>query len=313
MINNYYNNKLNKDVKKTLKNITIISLWLLSVLSLSGCNKVEAVQQSTNMNNIKREIINQVSNNLEDQDNILRQYNWNYKWNTVISKFTKAKRILYKIYNKNLWQDFRKTIYCWCDFHWKIVNKKSCWLTTKWYKKRSKRIEREHVVPAENFWRSFEERRNPRKFNKCKLKSGKYKSGRKCAETNSLFNLMEADLYNLFPSDWALNAYRSNYNIAEIPWKERRFWACDFKIKNKKMEPPQDEKGDIARVYMYMQLVYGRKRGLKIISNKNEKLIKAWNKMDPISKKECQVYFAKKKYQKNINPILENPCERIMK
>ena len=127
----------------------------------------------------------------------------------------------------------------------------------------------------------------------------------------ALFLLMEADLYNLFPADGALNAYRSNYQIAEIPWEERNFWECDFEIKDRKVEPPQDKKGDIARIYMYMQLVYGKKHWLKIISNKNEKLIKIWNEIDPISKEECEVYLAKKKYQKNINPILEWPCLQI--
>lgn len=84
---------------------------------------------------------------------------------------------------------------------------------------------------------------------------------------------MEADLYNLAPADWALNAYRSNYNIAEIPWEKRKFWSCDFEIENRKMEPPENKKWDIARTYIYMQLVYWKKNWLKIISDKNKKLI----------------------------------------
>jgi len=274
-------------------------------------------------NNIKNKVnwkINEITNQTKDKvkdtiiwsDNILKQYNWVYKWNTVIKNFSITKRYLYKIYNNYLPESFRRTVYCWCKFNWKIVDKKSCWLKTKWYKSRSNRIEREHVVPAENFWRSFEERRNPKEFNKCKLKNWKYKSWRKCAETNPLFDLMEADLYNLLPSDWALNAYRSNYNIAEIPWEERKFWACDFEISNRKVEPPQNVKWNIARIYLYMQVVYWKKRWLKIISNKNEKLIEAWNKEDPIDKNECQVYYIKKKIQKNIDPILDWPCKKLL-
>ena len=291
----------------------VFAIWLIALAWYSAYNWLNApiqnVQQKTNIS---------LANNLKANDKILSKYNWDYKGNTVIANFSKTKKILYKIYNKDLSSSFRRTIYCGCDFSWKIVDKKSCGLATKWYKNRNSRIEREHVVPAENFGRAFKSWREGDKkckyYSKSKWKYITYK-GRKCAEKASpLFDLMEADLYNLFPADGALNAYRSNYQIAEIPWEKRQFGKCDFEIdfKNRKEEPPQDKKGDIARVYMYMQLVYWKSKWLKIISNKNKKLIEVWNKQDPISKDECIVYFDKKKYQKNINPILEKPCEKLL-
>jgi len=308
------NTNINKKEKiKWSKKIMIILLSAISLATLLWCNFNRKSDNVTKLNNLNKTLI---INTINNQNKILEKYNWNYKGNTVINKFSKAKNILYKIYNKNLWEEYRKTIYCWCDFVWKKVNKKSCWLITKGYKKRSNRIEREHVVPAENFWRAFKSWRDGN--SKCYSISRKthkkhYYKWRKCAEKVSpLFNLMEADIYNLFPADGALNAYRSNYQIAEIPWEKRKFWQCDFEIENRKVEPPQDKKGDIARVYMYMQLVYGKNKGLKIISEKNKKLIEVWNKIDPISKEECEVYYIKKKYEKNINPILEVPCKNII-
>lgn len=314
------------------KKILLVSISLLGLLSLSWCNNSsENIKKNINSNFEQTKISNSIKKTKQTiidntkeqvleiitwQNNILTKYHWRYKGNTIIANFSKTKKILYKIYNKDLWKGFRKTIYCWCNFSWKKIDKKSCWLITKWYKKRSKRIEREHVVPAENFWKAFKSWREGNEkckyYSKSKWKYINYK-GRKCAEKASpLFNLMEADLYNLFPADGALNAYRSNYQIAEIPWEIRKFWKCDFEIDNRKVEPPQDKKGDIARVYMYMQLVYGKSKWLKIISEKNKKLIETWNKMDPISKDECIVYFDKKKYQKNINPILEAPCDKLL-
>ena len=293
-------------MKKILLITAIIWVWYYMFWTNSS-NKVH---------HIKQQINNELSTNFVAKDNILNKYNWNYNWNTVISNFWQAKSLLYKIYNKDLWNEFRKTIYCGCKFNWKQVDKLSCWLSTKWYKTRSERIEREHVVPAENFGRAFkswrEWNKNCKYYSKTKWKYITYK-GRKCAEKVSpLFNLMEADLYNLFPADGALNAYRSNYQIAEIPWEQRKFGKCDFEISNRKVEPPQDKKGDIARVYMYMQTVYWKNKWLKIISEKNRKLIEAWNKMDPIDKQECIVYFTKKKYQKNINPILDKTCQKMI-
>jgi len=316
--NKFYNKKI------------IVLLSLISLFTLNWCNNIKEAKINTENNNnivnwnkiIKTEKITNNTNKdlntlIENKEYILNKYNWNYKGNTVISNFNKSKHYLYKIY-WSLNNDYKKTIYCWCNFNWKKVYLNSCWLKTKGYKNRINRIEREHIVPAENFGRYFKSWRLGNKLCKYYSKSKKkyiYYKGRKCAEkVNPLFNLMEADLYNLAPSDWALNAYRSNYQIAEISWEKKKFGKCDFEIdfKNRKMEPPQNRKWDIARTYMYMQLIYWKKKGLKIISNKNKKLIEIWNKEDQIDKYECTIYYKKKEIQKNINPILNNTCKKIM-
>ena len=119
---------------------------------------------------------------------------------------------------------------------------------------------------------------------------------------------MQADMYNLTPAIWALNALRSNYNIAEIPWEKRVFGSCNMEIENRKMEPRDEIKWDIARIYLYMDVTYPN-RG--IISNKNKKLIDAWNKMDPVDKAECNRYRAIKKIQWNENVILKEACKNL--
>ena len=67
---------------------------------------------------------------------------------------------------------------------------------------------------------------------------GKSFKGRKCAEKmNKDFQLMQADMYNLYPAIGAVNAIRSNFNYAELPEAEITFGACPMKIKGKKVHP----------------------------------------------------------------------------
>jgi deoxyribonuclease-1 len=52
-----------------------------------------------------------------------------------------------------------------------------------------------------------------------------------------------------------------------------------MEIERKKAEPRPEIRGDIARSYFYMNDAYP---GKGIISKKNRKLFKAWDKADPV-------------------------------
>ena len=119
---------------------------------------------------------------------------------------------------------------------------------------------------------------------------------------------MQSDIYNLYPAIWALNAFRSNYQFAEISGEKREWWTCNFEIENKKVEPNDKMKWDIARVYRYMAITYPNRFS---ISDKNKQLFTVWEKIDPISKEECLRYHTLKKIQKNVNIILEDTCKNI--
>ncbi len=224
--------------------------------------------------------------------------------NQTVHSFGQAKAHLRLVYgNKN------KTFYCLCDYQKKSISG-SCKLSIKRYKKRQKRLEWEHVVPAHAFGQSFKSWRDHKEA--CPAKKNKkgrlkYKGSRKCArKKDQLFRLMEADIYNLVPSIGAVNALRSNYSFAELPSSKLSPVCVGGPIiTDNKIQPPSYIKGDIARVYQYMDSNYP---GRGIISNKNRKLFEAWSKLDPVDDKECAVYSKKKLIQKNINPILEKLC-----
>jgi deoxyribonuclease-1 len=116
---------------------------------------------------------------------------------------------------------------------------------------------------------------------------------------------MEADMYNLVPAVGEINGDRSNYSFAEIPGEPREYGACDFEIVNRKAEPRPEIRGDIARIYFYMDWAYP---GHGIISRKNKKLFEAWAKQDPVDAWECERVKRIEAIQGNENPFVKKEC-----
>lgn len=227
--------------------------------------------------------------------------------NTKILKFRNAKKRLRKLYRslaKSGDLSLSRTIYCGCGFNGKKVNFKSCNYKPKFPKtkkgkknQRAYRIEWEHVVPAHAFGQSFSGWKDGKSHKECKKLSN-----RKCAaKMHPEFRRMEADIFNLFPAIGEVNAIRSNYSMAEIPGEVREFGGCDVEIVDRKIEPRKEVRGDIARIYFYMDWAYP---GKGIISKKNRKLFESWNKEDPVSKSEILIAENKMVIQGNCNPFV---------
>lgn len=220
--------------------------------------------------------------------------------NKANHSFNKAKRIL----ETKVYYDNRQTLYCLAMFDAKkYVTPPSGFVTTK-HIKRSKKIEWEHVVPAENFGRTFAEWKLGDKA--CVNSKGKSFKGRRCAEKlNYEYRYMQADMHNLFPAIGAVNAMRSNYNFTMLPSVKSGFGSCDMRIDNRKAQPPVESRGRIARTYMYMETAYPRYK----MSNQQKQLMNAWNKMYPVSEWECQRAYRIKKIQNNANSVVEGSCK----
>ncbi len=213
--------------------------------------------------------------------------------------FSKAKKMLEKsVYNKH-----RVTLYCAASFNAdKSVIPPKGFHSPK-YKKRSKKIEWEHVVPAENFGRTFKEWRvgDPN----CVSSKGKSFKGRKCAnKVNSEYRYMQADMFNLFPAIGSVNALRSNYNFAMQPGEESDFGSCAMKIANRKAEPPQAARGQISRAYLYMESTYPRYS----MSRQQRQLMNAWDKQYPVERWECRRTKKIAALQKGANDIVKSRC-----
>jgi deoxyribonuclease-1 len=222
-----------------------------------------------------------------------------FSQNTQITSFSKSKKLLMKLYKDN-----PVTLYCGCSFKGKKPNLSSCGYIPKKNNKRANRIEWEHVVPAHAFGQSFSEWRNGHP--KCVKKNGKKFKGRKCAgKVNEEYRRMQADMFNLYPAIGEVNGRRSNYSMALIKGAKRDVGTGDVEIENKKVEPKESIRGEIARTYLYMDSVYP---GRGIISKKNRKLFDAWNKSDTVDEWECERAKRIERIQGNRNEVVMRDC-----
>ena len=225
-----------------------------------------------------------------------------YAENTQIQSFSSAKKKL----EKQVYQDPENRVTLYCQSHFdsqKHVIAPAGFESDK-YKKRAKRIEWEHVVPAENFGRNFSEWREG--ATQCVSSKGKAYKGRRCAEkTNLQFRYMQADMYNLYPAIGSVNASRSNYNFTVLNDAENSFGSCAMKIENRKAEPPVESRGAIARSYLYMESTYDSYK----MSRQQRQLMNAWHKTYPVQSWECQRAALIQKIQGNVNSVLQESCQ----
>ncbi len=208
--------------------------------------------------------------------------------------FSSAKKKLLK----KVYYDHQVTFYCQNPYEIKNVKGKEKTLiiedkskysprneTTKKGKVniRAKRVEWEHIIPAENFGRNFSCWRDGN--NKCVNKKGKHFKGRKCCKKVSpIFRKMEADMMNLVPAIGEVNADRKNFRYMETSQKLKgQYGECKFKVdfKGKKAYPANYTKGFIARTYFYFSKKYKMK-----LSKRDTKMFKVWDKAYPPTKWE---------------------------
>ena len=93
-----------------------------------------------------------------------------------------------------------------------------------------------------------------------------------------------------------------------ISGEKRLFGKCDVEIENKTVEPRPEIRGDVARVYLYMDAAYP---GFEIINASNRELIQRWDREDPVTTKECERAKDVEKTQGNANGILALKCDGI--
>ena len=224
--------------------------------------------------------------------------------NKKIETFSKSKTYLKKIHQEN-----PVTFYCQCNYDNNRPIWESCGFRPRKDKKRASRIEWEHILPASHFGIKFNAWVNGHPV--CISSKGKKFKGRKCTEkVNKIYRYMQADLYNLQPAIGEVNGLRSNYQIGEIEGEEKEFGKCDIEIKNKKVEPAPEIRGDMARTYLYMEQTYPQYIKFNQLI---KKLIIKWDQDDPVDEWECKRAILISNIQGNTNKILHNRCTNKIK
>lgn len=215
------------------------------------------------------------------------------------STFSQSKKLLLK----KVYYDHRFTFYCENPFEIKIVNGKEKALIiqdSKYYSQRkpftksgkknerAKRVEFEHIIPAENFGRHLS----------C-WKEG----GRKACKNDLIFKKMEADMHNLVPTIGEVNGDRNNYRYGTAIPKIGQYGQCRFEVdfKVKRAYPKEDIRGDIARIYFYMSDKYNIN-----LSKTERRMMEVWDKQDPIDEWERVKNKRVQKLQGNSNKFIDN-------
>lgn len=140
------------------------------------------------------------------------------------------------------------------------------------------------------------------------LNCGKRKQ---CRSNSELFNLIEADLHNLYPSRSDVNQQRSSFRFGEVRGEPRRFGSqCDFEVNHRArvVEPAPEVRGEVARAMFYMAYQY-RDHRLEIFK-KQARLLLQWHQEDPPSELEKRRNDVIEKLQGSRNLFIDQP-ERL--
>lgn len=189
--------------------------------------------------------------------------------------FSQAKYELrkYVYYDQNL---NNQEFYCGCNWKWVgrsggKIDSGSCDYQVRAQENRGKRIEWEHVVPAHSLGHQRQ----------CWQEGGR----KNCIANDPIFRQMEADMYNIVPAVGELNADRSNYRFGILPSDPYRHGSCNFKVnfKQRVVEPRNEVKGMIARIYFYMHDRYDLR-----MSDQQRRLMQAWDKQFPVTSWEIE-------------------------
>lgn len=126
------------------------------------------------------------------------------------------------------------------------------------------------------------------------------RSERSCLRSNKEYDKILSDLHNMVPVN-SFYHFKLKDSIFGNLDESNEANECGLKKRYHIIEPPDNIKGDVARIHFYMHKQYG----LPLDSKFN--FLKAWDKKDPADKEEIQKNNRIKEIQGNDNPYISNP------
>ncbi len=143
----------------------------------------------------------------------------------------------------------------------------------------------EHVFPA--FWMT---------------KTAACGSRKTCRRSSPLFNRMEADLHNLYPSRTDVNNRRGSLPFGMLEGEHHDFPSCDFEEAMGQVEPRPASRGNVARAVLYMTDAYGAEH---VLPPGQLELMQLWDKQDPPDAAERARNDRIAALQGNRNPFID--------
>lgn len=206
-----------------------------------------------------------------------------------------------KIARDQIYFDKPITFYCGCDYEptdgsGGVVDTESCDYESNNQPNahRETVMEWEHIVPA-----SLMPARKFTCWNEGLKKCSK--AGRACCEQHDLNARVQIfDLHNLAPSIGQVNALRSDSRYGILKNEKFKLGDCKFKWNKEVSEPPDNRKGDVARVWLYYHSLYD----LELESGELEMYLK-WSDQDKPDSFEIKRNQRIKEIQGNSNPYID--------
>lgn len=189
----------------------------------------------------------------------------------VPSSWTKTKQAA----RDKVYFDHSVTKYCNCPYESKgtsggVVDTESCGYdgSQAKYKNAINVLDWEHVVPASL---------TPARQMDCWVNGNRNQCERTSQEAKNII----FDLHNLVPSVGQTNRIRSDSRYGIIQGEERRLGSCDFEWTKELVEPSDVIRGDLARVWLYMNYKHN-----VVISEDELLMFLKWSRIDPPSEWE---------------------------
>lgn len=119
-------------------------------------------------------------------------------------------------------------------------------------------------------------------------------------------DLQKADLHHLFPTDSKINAVRGNNIFGEVAQDLVEFRCADSRFGlgtaggKEVFEPPTDHKGNVARALFYFSIRYDLP-----IDDREEVVLRKWNREDPVDTEELRRNDEIYRIQGNRNPFVD--------
>lgn len=209
---------------------------------------------------------------------------------SVPSSWTKTKQTA----RDKVYFDHSVTKYCNCPYESKgtsggVVDTESCGYdgSQAKYKNAITVLDWEHVVPASL---------TPARQMDCWVNGNRSQCERTSQEAKNII----FDLHNLVPSVGQANRIRSDSRYGIIQGEERNLGTCDFEWTKDLVEPSDVIRGDLARVWLYMN----HKHNVAISEDELLMFLK-WSRIDPPSEWEFIRNVRIKEIQGNSNVFVD--------
>lgn len=275
--------------------------WLLLVLALSGCKRLETAPReptpTPTPSTSARTVVLGASQSTTSPSSPTG--------NRRPPTFQDAKVALQRIYLEG---GARADLYCGCPFRARgrglEIELAACPAARGSSSPRATRIEWEHVVPASRFGHTFDEWR--RGAPACRSPRGDY-HGRTCARAASPeFARIEADMHNLFPVLGEMNAKRSDFPLGAGPdgaahGPSFTMDACESAVVRGVFVPRPTIRGELARAVKYMGATYPRR---VVLRAEERALLDRWDADDPPDAWEVERDHRIAAVQGNSNPFI---------